>query len=346
MIAVPADSDIGFANDCMVSIMHFLKKNNYNCKYNEANSKIICKPKRDDKSVDYSNIKGDADGNIPFISVLDQNDVLRGMMLVHDDINVILIAGVNPQKHFSMVRYLQAVKFSDDDVRIVDRVRIVHEFINNLNINIKNKRYWYREPNKKIPIQVGLMNMWNEQKYFGRWTFFIDGSKYLVMFFLFDHDGVPKMVINIHPQGTNIVINTNRLKFFKETLINTYNGHILKKLKLLDAKNERKIEKKIENNVRFVLINKQKVHYQTKTKCKIYTKFSNDNLFKRVCYHCGKNLELSHLYRCKGCKIAIYCSRKCQKRDWSLSKHGEICKNRRLVVREGNLSIDHLHKWT
>ena len=267
MIAV--HSDIRFANDCMLSIMHFLKKNNYSCKYNEANSKIISKPKKDDKSFDYSNIKGDADGNIPFISVLDKNDVLRGMMLVHDDIDVILIAGVNPQKHFSMVRYSEAVKFGDDDVRIVDRVRIVHEFINNLNINVKTKRYWYREPNKKIPIQVGLMSIWNEQKYFGRWTFIIDGSKYAIMFFMFDHDGVPKMVINVHPQGTSIVINTNRLNNIKNTLINTYNAHILKKLEKLDAKNESKIEKKIENNVRFVLINKEKVHYQTKTKCKI-----------------------------------------------------------------------------
>ena len=38
-------------------------------------------------------------------------------------------------------------------------------------------------------------------------------------------------------------------------------------------------------------------------------------------YHCNKEPELV----CEGCSLVKYCSRKCQKRDWSRGGHRLLC---------------------
>lgn len=44
-----------------------------------------------------------------------------------------------------------------------------------------------------------------------------------------------------------------------------------------------------------------------------------------VCFSCGSVKPLDEMHRCKGCKMARYCNRQCQRRHWK-GEHKTICK--------------------
>lgn len=41
----------------------------------------------------------------------------------------------------------------------------------------------------------------------------------------------------------------------------------------------------------------------------------------KLCFHCGKDETTSK--RCSRCKVVVYCSAECQKKDWKRHKKGE-----------------------
>ena len=45
---------------------------------------------------------------------------------------------------------------------------------------------------------------------------------------------------------------------------------------------------------------------------------------ERTCAHCGKHGDTQTIRLCTGCKAIRYCSRDCQKGDWS--RHNAACK--------------------
>lgn len=63
------------------------------------------------------------------------------------------------------------------------------------------------------------------------------------------------------------------------------------------------------------------------------------------CYHCEVKMtkkKRKGKCKCKGCKIAVYCSRWCQKKDWCV--HRRYCKNGRLVLDQKD-DERYLHNW-
>lgn len=60
------------------------------------------------------------------------------------------------------------------------------------------------------------------------------------------------------------------------------------------------------------------------------------------CWYCTKKLEEKKKKKCKGCKIAVYCCRRCQKRDWKL--HKKFCKQKRLVI-DDQKNKRYMHDW-
>ncbi|TFY78236.1 hypothetical protein EWM64_g5778 [Hericium alpestre] len=47
------------------------------------------------------------------------------------------------------------------------------------------------------------------------------------------------------------------------------------------------------------------------------------SLRDRTCSTCVKTIPTSDIHRCKGCQIAVYCGRECQKADWE--RHKQVC---------------------
>ena len=43
------------------------------------------------------------------------------------------------------------------------------------------------------------------------------------------------------------------------------------------------------------------------------------------CDKSAKDLEDGKLQKCSRCRVARYCSKECQKRDWKYGQHKEIC---------------------
>lgn len=52
------------------------------------------------------------------------------------------------------------------------------------------------------------------------------------------------------------------------------------------------------------------------------------NELKEYCFRCERWTMFKKQTRCGGCRIAVYCSTHCQKKDWL--KHKQFCKKGRL----------------
>ncbi len=63
------------------------------------------------------------------------------------------------------------------------------------------------------------------------------------------------------------------------------------------------------------------------TKIIIDNKYANLSIFTshtvRTCHGCKQMIESYQLKRCSNCKMAYYCSKECQKKDWQ--KHKIFC---------------------
>uniref|UniRef100_A0A914QFP5 MYND-type domain-containing protein n=1 Tax=Panagrolaimus davidi TaxID=227884 RepID=A0A914QFP5_9BILA len=56
----------------------------------------------------------------------------------------------------------------------------------------------------------------------------------------------------------------------------------------------------------------------------------DDSMIDKLCHVCGK--EAKTLPACSGCKMALYCSKECQKIDWNELNHEGICKHLKMYA--------------
>ena len=189
---------------------------------------------------------------------------------------------------------------------------------------------WYKDSvNKGIPFTIGLAKQWNNR-----------GEK----FTLYENESLTKILC------------TGLLEFYElngkaRTILHFVAAENVEVSSMLLQKicvfiNDHAID---EDRLAYV---KKKLHALDKIKFDAIQISIGDPGKKELrcfCWHCGKplrkrngNKRRKKKQKCRGCGIAFYCSRGCQKKDWIL--HRKLCKKKRLVVKDSS-NRKYMHDW-
>ena len=83
-------------------------------------------------------------------------------------------------------------------------------------------------------------------------------------------------------------------------------------------------------------VNMSKIQIRVKRRC------IKKQILIKCCSFCEK---IGPLKKCKRCRIACYCDKKCQKHDWNKGGHRLDCRQRRLVIKNNKLDLFRFFDW-